>query len=409
MKRLALLFEFYRKNLVAVVLLLVIMIASLFYFVNFLGLVGYHTYPMQLMEQLGQQDGIYFMAADSMEDIMTSHTTAYNEFRTQDFSAVKAVVSPGNAKASVKNVPVVNVVVCNEDYIQEFNFVDHGQWFSSAEGDPDSPLEIVVGGLSMAGFRPGQMIDLTLLDLWGEPLLTVEAKVIGNDTTPTVGLSLQSQAQEINAYMLFQRVHNILFIRESDYTRLADSSLLDYPNNFLVIFREDATDEEKQQVLDFLDQRGFYQSFETIRQNSEATLSQQLRQDMPRPLSMLLVSAFAMIAVSVLLTQKQMRDYQVYFLVGYSRRKCFWNTFVAIFVLGIVAGGVNLLYLLYQQFSVVVFSTFSNALSDPTYLVMGSSAWYILLFVVVSALLSTLIPFAMLRKRSSIELYRRPS
>lgn len=284
-----------------------------------------------------------------------------------------------------------------------------GQWFSSAEGDPDSPLEIVVGGLSMAGFRPGQMIDLTLLDLLGEPLLTVEAKVIGNDTTPTVGLTLQSQAQEINAYMLFQRVHNILFIRESDYTRLADSSLLDYPNNFLVIFREDATDEEKQQVLDFLDQRGFYQSFETIRQNSEATLSQQLRQDMPRPLSMLLVSAFAMIAVSVLLTQKQMRDYQVYFLVGYSRRKCFWNTFVAIFVLGIVAGGVNLLYLLYQQFSVVVFSTFSNALSDPTYLVMGSSAWYILLFVVVSALLSTLIPFAMLRKRSSIELYRRPS
>lgn len=151
---------------------------------------------------------------------MTSHTTAYNEFRTQDFSAVKAVVSPGNAKASVKNVPVVNVVVCNEDYIQEFNFVDHGQWFSSAEGDPDSPLEIVVGGLSMAGFRPGQMIDLTLLDLLGEPLLTVEAKVIGNDTTPTVGLTLQSQAQEINAYMLFQRVHNILFIRESDYTRL---------------------------------------------------------------------------------------------------------------------------------------------------------------------------------------------
>lgn len=64
MKRWRLLFEFYQKNGIAVLFLLLLMTVSLFFFVQFLGYLGYQTYSLRIMDQLGFQDGAYFMAAE---------------------------------------------------------------------------------------------------------------------------------------------------------------------------------------------------------------------------------------------------------------------------------------------------------------------------------------------------------
>lgn len=179
-------------------------------------------------------------------------------------------------------------------------------------------------------------------------------------------------------------------------------------NNFLVTFQADASEEEKNEALAFLNQVGSYVTMDDIRTVSRERITEKLRSDLPQPLFMLAVSTFAMIAVSVLLTNKQLRDDRIYYLVGYSRRRSFFSTFGAILGIGLAASGINLAYLLYLN---LFFQRLKNANSMRyyNYLVMNNSALYIILFVVVAAFLSVLIPFAMLRKNSAIELYRRPS
>ena len=50
MKRWRLLFEFYQKNGIAVLFLLLLMTVSLFFFVQFLGYLGYQTYSLRIMD-----------------------------------------------------------------------------------------------------------------------------------------------------------------------------------------------------------------------------------------------------------------------------------------------------------------------------------------------------------------------
>lgn len=48
-----------------------------------------------------------------------------------------------------------------------------------------------------------------------------------------------------------------------------------------------------------------------------------------------------------------------------------------------------------------------KALDYAGYLVMNQSAWYVLLFVALTAVVSVILPFSMLRKQSVMERYRR--
>ena len=77
MKRWRLLFEFYQKNGIAVLFLLLLMTVSLFFFVQFLGYLGYQTYSLRIMDQLGFQDGAYFMAAEGYDEWQRNENIAY--------------------------------------------------------------------------------------------------------------------------------------------------------------------------------------------------------------------------------------------------------------------------------------------------------------------------------------------
>ena len=184
---------------------------------------------------------------------------------------------------------------------------------------------------------------------------------------------------------------------------LLGEGAINYHSNFLLTFRDDATAEEKQEVYAFLTQHGSYVTYDDIRQTSYRDIKRQVRAELPKPLFLLGVSMFSMISLSALLTSKQMKDYRIYYLVGYSKRRSFFDTFLAI-----AAGGLNLCYLAYLTHAFpALASDPDKALDYAGYLVINQSAWYVLLFVALTAVVSVILPFSMLRKQSVMERYRR--
>lgn len=402
MKRCLLLLEFYKKNSVAVLLLVTILAASLFYMVRLFGYVGYQTCTLDLMEKMGLEDGVYMMAADAFD---TQKTLTYDDFLVQDFSAVEQVLNTSYAYTQWED-KVLNIVVCDQEFIRRFSFADRGRWLDEVDPDPESPIQVVMGGFAVAGVSVGDRVFLDVLDEGGNVTGQITAEVIGKDNEPTLIFNFGNTASTITADEIYQNVNNVVFMTEEDAVRMFGRDITNRHSNFMVLFQADASLEERQMVLDFLSQRGRYVTFEEIRAASLEALSAELRQSLPKPLFMLGVSVFAMMSVSVLLTSKQMQDYRIYYLVGYSRRHSFLNTFVAILGIGGVAGAVNLLYIFYVNHN------FQNLRwKDPfryhNYLAVNNSGWYILLFVLAAAFLSSVLPLLILRKNSAIELYRR--
>ena len=207
---------------------------------------------------------------------------------------------------------------------------------------------------------------------------------------------------------MFENVHKILYLPKEDYVNLLGEGAINYHSNFLLTFQDDATAEEKQEVYAFLTQYGSYVTYDDIRQTSYRDIKRQVRAELPKPLFLLGVSMFSMISLSALLTSKQMKDYRIYYLVGYSKWRSFFDTFLAIAGIGVVAGGLNLCYLAYLNHAFpTLASDPDKALDYAGYLVINQSAWYVLLFVALTAVVSVILPFSMLRKQSVMERYRR--
>lgn len=407
MKRWRLLFEFYQKNGIAVLFLLLLMTVSLFFFVQFLGYLGYQTYSLRIMDQLGFQDGAYFMAAEGYDEWQRNENIAYQALRKQEFPAVKSVTNPAYTQGELQGYGTVNILLCDQAFREQFDFADKGSWFSEDMISADAP-KVVTGGLALSAIAPGDVLNLTLWDRTGQPIGETPVQVIGTDKTPTLGFSLGFKGAEVAAYRVFENVHKILYLPKEDYVNLLGEGAINYHSNFLLTFQDDATTEEKQEVYAFLTQYGSYVTYDDIRQTSYRDIKRQVRAELPKPLFLLGVSMFSMISLSALLTSKQMKDYRIYYLVGYSKRRSFFDTFLAIAGIGVVAGGLNLCYLAYLNHAFpALASDPDKALDYAGYLVMNQSAWYVLLFVALTAVVSVILPFSMLRKQSVMERYRR--
>lgn len=307
MKRWRLLFEFYQKNGIAVLFLLLLMTVSLFFFVQFLGYLGYQTYSLRIMDQLGFQDGAYFMAAEGYDEWQRNENIAYQALRKQEFPAVKSVTNPAYTQGELQGYGTVNILLCDQAFREQFDFADKGSWFSEDMISADAP-KVVTGGLALSAIAPGDVLNLTLWDRNGQPIGETPVQVIGTDKTPTLGFSLGFKGAEVAAYRVFENVHKILYLPKEDYVNLLGEGAINYHSNFLLTFQDDATAEEKQEVYAFLTQYGSYVTYDDIRQTSYRDIKRQVRAELPKPLFLLGVSMFSMISLSALLTSKQMKD-----------------------------------------------------------------------------------------------------
>lgn len=398
MKKLILLCEFYRKNIVAVLFLLIFMSVSIFHAVELLGYISFKTYSLHMMDKLNLTDGIYCMPASvdsSLYDIVTA----------QSSPAISNIINPPMSSIGYGD-NVANIIICDDAFIEQFNFADEGDWLTESKNDAAQPIEIVAGGSLFADVLVGDMIDLSVYNLDNSFNRFETVKIIGKDMEPTMGFQLGITNSSVTAAEIFTNDSNTIYMTEDSFSRIYHENISSVSNNFIICFNPAADAPSKQAIIDLVASHGKYITLDDIQQTSKTDLANLLRERLPQPFFMLLISTYAMISVAVLLTNKQMYDYRIYYLVGCTRKQSFVITFLSIMLIGFVAGGINVLYLsiLSQHF---VYVRAQNAVKYYNYLVLNNHILFIWLFIIFVVLISVLIPFRILKKNTTIDLYRR--
>lgn len=401
MKHVLLFLEFYRKTIVAFLFLFVFMICSIFFFNQFISRLQYITYTTQLFERSGLQDSVLFMPSGSMLEDNDSQEA----LERQNFPAVRDILRPASFFVTFQGVHY-NGDVCDATYVDSFRLVDEGQWFDEREAPKDGPIEVVVSGESFGQFQVG---DSIILNGWSadKSRTEIEAVIIGKKNRPSYFLSCNQSSDMLTAADNFSFGHTSILITEASANRLLQEGKIRIPPtrdvNYFIRFQEFASEGERAQVLAYLEENGSLFTREQLLENSYAQIWRTIRLSLPVPFLMMLISTFSMLSISVLAITRKLKDIKFYYLCGCSKKRSYLLVLCAIGGLVFLAGGVNILY-------VIFYTDITNLIQDVSmlYFIMTDSNIYtILLYCLVTTVLSVSIPFGILRKASPIELYKR--
>lgn len=413
MKKMKFFFMFYRQNLIAVLILLYLMTISIFNMVELVGEYNYYTYTLKYFTEHFNK-GIYYMPSVKPNQDFRQGNWDYNELKSKKWSAVERIVNPPGSFITYED-NAVNIIICDEDFLNTgMSFSDDGVWFTEDSTNYDLPIDVVVSGYMFQYVKVGDVIELPVYNLDNTFKKTMTANVIGKDHEPSYTLSLGYSADQVSTTKLFgYGGHNGIYMTAESFKRvyeIEDQDELAYRSeNNLICFRDGASEGEIQEVVEELSTRGICISFEDIKAFSKEEIEDQLREKLPMPLFMLIVSTFSMISVGILITERQMDDYKIYFLCGCSRRKSFANIFSAIMLIGFIASAINVAYVLLFPH---IFSKITSGSTVEGYLnyfrIMSNDIIiYILGYVLAASLLSVIVPFILMRKKSAMMLYNR--
>jgi hypothetical protein len=92
-------------------------------------------------------------------------------------------------------------------------------------------------------------------------------------------------------------------------------------NYFFVDMRDDATEEQKEELLHFLESYAICTDYETIIENSNRDMQNWIRTQLPFPCFMLVISTICMICVSMVIIRSGFNEQAKYMLVGCSKQR----------------------------------------------------------------------------------------
>ena len=179
--------------------------------------------------------------------------------------------------------------------------------------------DVMVGVNAFRDVAVGESITL----LFYHPSREVEFTVAGQMFYPYSSMAFSGGSNRPCADDLFYS-HEILqmLATPENLQRFEEYTNLHIGENFLLEFRADATAEEIEQVRLFLAGTGNAMSLRSILDRSEENLQMQMRNTLPLPVMMLLISSFAYFSTMIMAFKQKERDLAIFHLCGASRWQC---------------------------------------------------------------------------------------
>lgn len=262
MKKICLIVECYKKNIISVAILLVVLIFALLQSVSFLGRVKYMTYTRDFLvgSNLNFNNTIYFMPMIFEGDPRSG--IAFEEIKYGNIPGIESVICPKTATVKMTG-KYINVLLCDDSFISTFAPIDQGDWFTTPGIKQD---DIVACGYLFEDYSLGSQITVDFG--WDTPL-PFTFTIVGKKNEPSYLPSFGMQSNNVTAMDLFSQGHNTILVQESKEIDafLEDSNL--YHENCMIKLREDITAAERQEVEEFLLSKGSFLYFNTILENTE--------------------------------------------------------------------------------------------------------------------------------------------
>lgn len=180
---------------------------------------------------------------------------------------------------------------------------------------------------------------------------------------------------------------------EENIDKLSQIAEIRYSPNYIVSLNSEASEEEREEVLQYLNAQGLVTSLETIITNSQQQVIKDLLSNLPTPIFMLISSSVAYLSTLLLIFRRKAYELSIYHLAGGNKQVCVMVVFITGCIIALPALILNTLFvLLIPQYDWISNAHLSGMSVTPNilFLVLG----YFLLTTFLSGLVSA---FSMLR------------
>lgn len=380
---------FYQKiQLPAFFLFFIILIAE-FLLVYLLGTYRFFTLTDRLFETVMRENALYVMrfTLSGFDDELFSELGAMPGVNRIYASRTLwgSGVTYGNEK--------IQLLLTDPELLRNYPLLNAESYFSETGMENGRPQGIAVGDFIASGTREAQ--------LGGSAEIPV--RLIGTITSPYMIPAFTEAGNAVSSYDVIKAYDNTIILKDAPEVLkyfeergfLATHSGL----GFILVFQSDCTEEERQAVLNFLEEHDLsFTDADTIRTNSQEITSETLRKMMPLPLFLAALSASLTLCFSILFLHGKMELILTFYLCGCSRKNGYLLMCVSLGMIGALATLVNLILMTVWRQG--VFSV-PNFIIDYTAYVFLVCWWLLLLFLSVFA------AFLIYRQKSCASIRRK--
>ncbi len=326
--------------------------------------------------------------------------------KSREFSAVKGVYSYADEWSSpIYNSISTTIKLASEETYKLFDYsLSSGVWFQDCEQTSEYPNAVLCGDM-YKDIQVGENIEIIV------DTQTLKLHVIGKVKAPYYVLYFNQAANDAECinFNTSSSMENCIFLLDNDFTRNTIEQYnmhWDNMNTFFVSFKDDATQEEKDEYLNYLSQYGSndwpaYLDTNTIVNNTVQDTQDKLLSSLPLSLFYIGIATFTLICISVITIKKKLAEHYTYYLCGCSRAKSFVLLVAGLFSVGIVSAIITFLYLLFMNYLLI---SGQNPYSEM--LIDEYSYLYVFLYMIFTLLITLTVAFFSFRKHTPIELYK---
>ena len=380
---------FYQKlQLPAFFLFFIILIAE-FLLVYLLGTYRFFTLTDRLFETVMRENALYVMRF------------TLSGFDGELFSELRAMPGVNRIYASrtlwgsgvTYGNEKIQLLLTDPELLRNYPLLNAESYFSETGMENGRPQGIAVGDFIAAGTREAQFGGSA----------EIPVRLIGTITSPYMIPAFTEAGNAVSSYDVIKAYDNTIILKDAPEVLkyfeergfLATHSGL----GFILVFQSDCTEEERQAVLNFLEEHDLsFTDADTIRTNSQEITSEALRKMMPLPLFLAALSASLTLCFSILFLHGKMELILTFYLCGCSRKNGYLLMCVSLGMIGALATLVNLILMTVWRQG--VFSV-PNFIIDYTAYVFLVCWWLLLLFLSVFA------AFLIYRQKSCASIRRK--
>ncbi len=380
---------FYQKiQLPAFFLFFIILIAE-FLLVYLLGTYRFFTLTDRLFETVMRENALYVMRF------------TLSGFDGELFSELRAMPGVNRIYASrtlwgsgvTYGNEKIQLLLTDPELLRNYPLLNAESYFSETGMENGRPQGIAVGDFIAAGTREAQFGGSA----------EIPVRLIGTITSPYMIPAFTEAGNAVSSYDVIKAYDNTIILKDAPEVLkyfeergfLATHSGL----GFILVFQSDCTEEERQAVLNFLEEHDLsFTDADTIRTNSQEITSETLRKMMPLPLFLAALSASLTLCFSILFLHGKMELILTFYLCGCSRKNGYLLMCVSLGMIGALATLVNLILMTVWRQG--VFSV-PNFIIDYTAYVFLVCWWLLLLFLSVFA------AFLIYRQKSCASIRRK--
>ena len=413
MKKLRLFFMSFSQNIISSIIITVILTSVLLFGQDIIGQYRYIVYSKDIMDNQYISNSDYFMI--DVENYMeheniddwyqnTGYSASINK-KISKFDGVRGIVDNWNGAIKYKDYKsYISAELYTDEMADAFSkLLSEGCWFKDAEAS-DIP-NVILSGPIFNDISVGDDITVKLVDSNKDSKIPQRVHVIGKYDFPWFSPFFTVGGDKVSTSDFFGQKNTVIFDRnDKKIMKLQEKHRLFASQEmfYFVMYDENCTEEQKQEVRDYMNTVGTYSTYDDLIEDTNSEIRYLLLKKLIMPLFLLFVATVMLISISTLSTYKKLRDHSIYYLCGCSRKRSFLYLAAEISISVIIALAVSLVYV------IIMMQKIRNCtLGYDCFIIDYYNILISLGYAVITLAVTLIIPYAVYKKNTPIEIYRR--